>query len=149
MTKEEMLTLYRALTAAQAYVVGFVLDGILYRAGMKDLPDEACQMTRQSTAKGGAAKLRLRLRKAMKVALVEMGIALPIGPAAMLEDPRYNKGERFEQIITEMEGGKWVKDSIPFWVAGDLQINGVEVQIKLENAEVTNEKALARASALA
>ena len=51
----------------------------------------------------------------------------------------------FEKIITEQFAGeKWAKDSVPFFVDGDATINGVKVQIKLNGAELTNEKILKR-----
>jgi hypothetical protein len=51
----------------------------------------------------------------------------------------------FEKVITEtFTNEKWVKDSVPFFVAGDATINGEQVQIKLNGAELTNEKILAR-----
>ena len=61
---------------------------------------------------------------------------------------KYNKGENFERVITELLIGEtWVKDSVPFNVAGDIRWNGEEVQIKFDGAELTNEKTLARAMA--
>ena len=51
----------------------------------------------------------------------------------------------FEKIITETyTAEKWAKDSVPFFKAGDATINGEEVQIKLNGAELTNEKILHR-----
>ena len=64
-------------------------------------------------------------------------------------DAKHNAGENFERIITEtLTDELWVKDSVPFWVKGDINVNGEEIQIKLDGAELTNEKTLARAEAL-
>ena len=53
--------------------------------------------------------------------------------------------ENFERELTERWTSEtWVKDSVPFWVAGDMRVDGVEVQVKLDGAELTNERTLAR-----
>jgi len=81
---------------------------------------------------------------------VESGKALLMGTAEMLEDDKHNRGEIFEKIITETLTGKtWKKDSTPFWKAGDIELNGEQIQIKLSEAELTNEKAITAALAAA
>ena len=101
------------------------------------------KMDRASTAKGGFAKIRIRATVADLKALAP--IATVIGSADLLNDSHWNKGEMFEKIITERyTATEWVKDSVPFFKAGDANINGEEVQIKLNGAELTNEKILHR-----
>ena len=96
-----------------------------------------------STAKGGFRKIRIRANSADLKALLPK--ALLIGSADLLNDSHWNKGEMFEKIITEMfTADKWVKDSVPFFLAGDAVIGGENVQIKLNGAELTNEKILTR-----
>lgn len=148
--KTEMLRTYETLTAARAYIVGFVHDGKLYRVDTETLPEGWVKLDRAASSKGGMLKLRLRLSAAVKRELVESGAAQLVGAASLLETAdRYNRGERWERLVTEAAGQTWAKDSVPFWVAGDLELNGVQVQVKLDQAEVTNERALARALALA
>ena len=63
----------------------------------------------------------------------------------LMKDSAHNKGENFERELTERWTSEtWVKDSIPFWVAGDIRVDGVEVQVKLDGAELTNERTLGR-----
>ena len=78
--------------------------------------------------------------------MVETGKAIMLGAESLLQtEDRYNKGERFERIITErLTGETWVKDSIPFTDAGDIELDGRQIQIKLTDAELTNEKTLER-----
>ena len=144
MTLTEMLTAYRTLTAAHAYILGFTHNGRLYSAELPELPESALGLTRTSSRRGGVQKIRIRLRTAEKLDLIARG-ARDLGPADLLEAEGHNRGENFERIVTEAAGQSWVKDSTPFWVAGDITLNGQEVQIKLDGAELTNERALARA----
>lgn len=140
-----MLNAYNKNSAAHIYYFGFIVAGLLYAVcGMTFEELTAfCKMDRASTAKGGFRKIRIRATAAQCAALIPS--ALLIGSADLLNDSKYNKGEMFEKIITErFTAAQWVKDSVPFFAAGDAEINGEQVQIKLNQAELTNEKILAR-----
>lgn len=149
MTRNEMINRYNALSAAAAYIVGFILNGMLYYTLSEHIADEFLKLDRMSSKRGGWAKIRVRLSATDRKTLVECGKAVLIGAATLLDtEDKYNKGERFERIITEtLTGETWVKDSVPFNVAGDITLNGQQVQIKFDGAELTNEKILARISA--
>lgn len=146
MTRNEMIARYNALAVATAYIVGFVLNGMLYYTMSKHIADSFLKMDRMSSKRGGWAKIRVKLSSADRKALVACGKAIMIGSADLLDtEDKYNKGERFERIITEtLTGETWVKDSVPFNVAGDITLNGEEVQIKFDGAELTNERTLMR-----
>ena len=146
MKREEMISLYNTLSAAAAYLIGFILNGNLYYIMDSHIADEFLKFDRMSSKRGGWAKIRVKLNSASRKALVESGKAVLIGAAEMLNtSDKYNKGERFEKIITEMLTGKaWKKDSVPFNVAGDIELNGQQIQIKFDGAELTNERMLAR-----
>lgn len=145
-----LLTAYNKNSAAHTYYFGFIFAGLLYVVcGMTfDEITAYCKMDRASTAKGGFRKIRIRAKASQCAALIPH--ALLIGSADLLNDPKWNKGEMFEKIVTEMfTTEKWVKDSVPFFAAGDAVINGEAVQIKLNQAELTNEKILTRYGFLA
>jgi hypothetical protein len=146
MTRNEMINRYNALAVATAYIIGFVLNGMLYYTMSAHIADEFLKLDRMSSKRGGWAKIRVKLTSADRKALVACGKAIMIGSADLLDtDDKYNKGERFERIITEtLTGETWVKDSVPFNVAGDIVVNGENVQVKLDGAELTNEKILSR-----
>ena len=146
MTRNEMIARYNALAVATAYIVGFVLNGSLYYTMAPHIADQFLKLDRMSSKRGGWAKIRVKLTSADRKALVASGKANWIGSADLLNTAdKYNKGERFERIITELLTGEtWVKDSVPFNVAGDITLNGEEVQIKFDGAELTNEKTLLR-----
>ena len=113
------------------------------------IADNFLKFDRMSSKRGGWAKIRVKLSAMDRKTLVARGQAILLGSADLLETAdKYNKGERFERIITEtLTGEQWVKDSIPFNVAGDITLNGQEVQIKFDGAELTNERTLMRMSA--
>jgi hypothetical protein len=67
-----------------------------------------------------------------------------LGSADCLTAEKYNKGEIFEKLVTEYFGQAWKKDTIPFWIQGDINVNGKEIQIKLDSATLMNTKQIAR-----
>lgn len=148
MTAEMMKVLYNALSASHLYILGFMVQNVLYYT-MMDFEKLAgfMKMDRMSTAKGGWAKLRIKLTTAQKAELLK--IATRCGTVEDLTAmEKYNKGENFERIITELlTGQRWVKDSVPFNVAGDIVLNGENVQIKFDGAEITNERLLTKLTA--
>jgi hypothetical protein len=148
MTAEMMKVLYNALSASHLYILGFMVQNVLYYT-MMDFEKLAgfMKMDRMSTAKGGWAKLRIKLTTAQKAELLK--IATRCGTVEDLTAmEKYNKGENFERIITELlTGERWVKDSVPFNVAGDIVLNGENIQIKFDGAEITNERLLTKLTA--
>ena len=55
----------------------------------------------------------------------------------------YNKGVEFERIINEINGKEFRgKDNVPFYIEGDLNINGKEVQVKFNGAQIVVERTL-------
>ena len=138
-----MTETYHKNSAAEEYWFGFIFAGLLYVVcGMTfDELSAYFKNDRASSAKGGFAKVRIKATSADLKALLPK--ALLLGSESLLMDEKWNKGEMFEKIITEQFAGEtWVKDSVPFFVDGDATINGVKVQIKLNGAELTNEKIL-------
>ena len=150
MTLNEMITLYNTLSAADGYIVGFVLNHLLYYVQFDGhLPTEILKFDRASSKRGGMAKVRVRIASEIRKAMVANGQAVLLGSEELLNTAdKWNKGERFERVITEtLTTEKWVKDSIPFTVAGDIELNGKQIQIKFTDAELTNEKTLRRIAA--
>ena len=148
MTMTEMKIAYCARSAAHKYALGFVHGGNLYAVKLSFAElSRYFKLDRASSKRGGFAKIRIKLTSADRAELSQT--AERIGTADLLTaDTAHNKGENFERVLTELWTAEtWVKDSVPFWVAGDITVNGEQVQVKLDGAELTNEKILARIGA--
>ena len=145
MTMTEMTARYNALSASHVYALGFVANGNLYAKKLTFAElTRFFKLDRASSKRGGFAKIRIKLTSADRAELT--ATAELIGTADLLtKDSAHNKGENFERELTERWTAEtWTKDSVPFNVAGDIVINGENVQVKLDGAELTNEKILAR-----
>lgn len=143
MNLEELLAGHDAHTAAQEYVLGFVRHSVLYALRTRELPRTALKLNRTSSAKGGWSAVRVRLSAELKEQLVAAG-AKALGPASLLEDPdEPNKGVVFERITASWLGVRWErKSNAPWWEAGDLLVDGKQVQVKLDNATLLTEQHL-------
>lgn len=141
MTKRTMINNYRKYSAADAYIIGFVANKMLYFVEMAEVAPRFLNVEVASRNQG--ENLRLRLKKNHKATLMKKN-PICLGSAEMLNDEKYNKGEIFEKAVTEYYGQEWEKDTIPFWVQGDINLNGKEVQIKLDSATFVNTKQIAK-----
>ena len=145
MTMTEMMNAYNARSASHAYALGFVNNGNLYAQKLTFAElSRFFKLDRASSKRGGFAKIRIKLTSADRAEL-SLTAELIGSEDLLTKDTAHNKGENFERELTERWTAEtWVKDSVPFWVAGDIRVNGEEVQVKLDGAELTNERTLAR-----
>ena len=145
MTMTEMMNAYNARSASHTYALGFVEGHNLYAVKLSFTElSRFFKLDRASSKRGGFAKIRIKLTAKDRAEL--SATAELIGAEDLLyADPYYNRGDNFEKALMERWTSKtWVKNSDPFWVAGDIQVDGVEIQVKLDSAELTNERTLAR-----
>jgi len=139
-----MVLIYEMVTAADAYWFGFFFDGKVYL--VKDIPFAVMarffREDHASSKKGGAEKIRIRARVDDLRSLLPMAVCL--GDASVMDYAGMkNVGEKFERLITErFTGREWVKDSTPFWVAGDVEIDGKQIQVKFNEATLVTSQAL-------
>ena len=148
MTKTEMMTAYESLSASHVYALGFVHAHDLYVAKLSfEELSRYFKLDRASQSHGGMLKIRIRMSSADRAEL-SLTAELLGAETLLTLDARHNKGENLERELTERWTAEtWVKDSVPFNVAGDLVLNGENVQVKLDGAELTNEKILSRLTA--
>lgn len=137
MTKQTMIKNYRKYSAADSYIVGFTFDKMLYFVEMAEIAPRFLNVEEASRNQG--ENLRLRIKKNYKRQLMKKN-PVCLGSADRLTADKYNKGEIFEKLVTEYFGQTWEKDTIPFWVQGDINLDGREVQIKLDSATLMNTK---------
>lgn len=135
---KSLLKVYEDTTAAAWTLLVFQLAGRAYAARVAQLTADMVKLDRESSQNGGATKLRFALTNKQKVALIEAG-AEDVGDVNTILAYHKNKGCAVEKWATERyTTDTWVKDSIPYYMQGDIRVNGEEVQVKFENASLTN-----------
>lgn len=135
---------YEKMSAADSYIIGFCSGGKIYMTEYTNIPAELLKEEKASRNQG--VSLRLRIRSAVKKEMVNSAICL--GDMDIISDSKYNKGEAFEKAVTNYFGMEWKKDNIPFYVAGDISVNGKEIQIKFEGATLCNSKQMEKLMAM-
>lgn len=141
MTKETMIRNYRKFSAADSYILGFIYKHEVYMIEVKEIMPRYMRVEHESSKKGGCAKLQLRLPQNYQKQLIRKG-AICLGNEEILNG-EYNKGVEFERLISELNGQTFRgKDNVPFYVEGDLEIDGRQVQIKFNGAQIVVERTL-------
>lgn len=136
-----MILAYHANSASDEYWFGFILHHKVYLV-MKMTFEEIAHFFRgehASSKKGGHVKIRVRARVGECENLLDRAVCL--GDETILQDPKWNAGIMFEKVVTEQIAGQaWERDKVPFWVAPDIALDGRNIQVKFNGAELTNEK---------
>ena len=132
MTKENAIRYYRKFSGADRYIIGFTYKKDFYIVAVDEIMPRYITVEREASSKGGNEKLQLRLKNAYKEQLIRKG--------AKMVDFTFttkNKGRDLERYIYEAVGQEWRgNDHDGFWTGGDINIEGVEYQIKLEGAQI-------------
>lgn len=143
---EMMISRYNKLSYTHNYIYGFVFQNMVY---MVETTSEIMPyvLKLDKASRGAGYALRFKPNKAQKALLLSKGAQLICSKEffeQIVTNSKYNRGEIFEKMITELYGQVWEKDNVPFTEDGDLTVNGKAFQIKFEKATFINEKQLAR-----
>lgn len=143
MNKNTMIRQYRRFSAADSYVLGFEYKHTVYAIMVDEIMPRFMRVEKESSKKGGAQKLQLRITKNFKEQLIRKG-ATALGGTEILAG-QYNKGVEFERIISEINGQTFRgKENVGFWIEGDLEIDGKQIQVKFNGAQIVVERTLHR-----
>jgi hypothetical protein len=136
---------YNEKSYTHSYIFGFSYKGNVYmtHSTSETLP---YVLKLDKASRGAGYSLRFKPNMAQKLLLLTNSEVLCSVEffKSTLANSKYNKGEVFERLVTEYYGQEWKKDTVPFWVQGDINLNGEEVQIKLDSATLMNTKQVAK-----
>jgi len=138
-----LMIAYHENSVATEYWFGFILDHKVYVVtGLTfDELSKFFKIERAAQSKGGYLKIRIKARVAECAELLPRAICL--GGEEILKDERWNTGIKFEKIVTEKVAcQEWARDSVPFWIAPDIDLGERKVQVKFNGAELTNERTI-------
>lgn len=142
--KMSMINKYHALSFTDRYILGFSYKGNIY-ISYQDASVVNNFIKLDVASRGQGYSIRFKPSRADKIYLLTSAklICSTEYFDDLVNNSKYNRGEILEKLVTEIEAGKeWKKDHVPFTEAGDVEINGIAYQIKLEKATFTNEKTL-------
>ena len=139
MTKANFFRYYNRLTGADRTLVFFEYRGLIYIHNCKHIAPRWAHEEFESSKNGGHQKFKMYLSTSEKIKLVKQG-ALPVMTCEEFEEiPYKNKGHKCEAWLHKVCNlGEYVPDHKRFDECGDVRINGVEYQVKFQNASLTN-----------
>jgi hypothetical protein len=138
-----LLAVYEANATATEYWFGFILNHSVYVVTGLTLAELSrfFRAERMAQSKGGYVKIRIKARVGELAELLPRAIRL--GGEEILQDPKWNAGIKFEKIVTErIACQEWARDSVPFWIAPDIEMGARKIQVKFNGAELTNERTI-------
>lgn len=144
MTKEEMMLLYHEFSAVSNYIiVAENKEFVKYKVySMLDLINFNCFTT--TTSSKGELMLRLLVSNDLKKDVLENGIELTTytEKEQIKNNMHLNNGETSEYLVYKHFNQNYHRDNIPFYEKGDINVNGIEYQVKSHKACFATEKQL-------
>ena len=129
-----MFLRYLATAFTHLYIIGFFVGDVIYCITLENLPE---WIYKRSKDKSGF-KVKFKDPDKINQKLLALG-AKPIGTKADLRQDLINKGDAFEELIYRLNGQVWQgHNSVPYWQAGDIVINGKHHQVKFEYASLAS-----------
>ena len=154
----EMLAQRQATEKADKYILCFIEKGLAYAIITDSIRKESLRITTTATAKGKQLSERIAFATLYRNALKTRKSCICLGDFNLLNNAYKayyekvrgkkapnNKGLAFEYTIFHLHGQEWKPNNVPYWVDGDITINGISYQIKAEGAEYFTASSLASA----
>ena len=147
MTKGNFFKYYNKLNGADAYMIFFLYGGKLWMLKVPHIKPSWTKESRESSSNGGFQKWMMKNTKAIKEQYIRKG-AVVVATEEEFNNMPYanNKGRRCEWWLHQIYNlSEYTPDNERFDKGGDVRIDGIEYQVKFENASLTNVRTLRRA----
>ena len=155
MDKEKIkfwLEKYEEFNGCNCYEIYFNFKHTIYKIELKKLDAEIVKLGRESSSKGGHEKLRLSIKTATKQAWILSGKAREVMSEEKLnrtaEELELNKGQTCEYLSAKARKQEYTLDSTRFDKAGDVNLKRKKIQVKFENASLTQLRTIAKVAGL-
>ena len=137
----EYLEKYEKLSGCTHYDIYFLCRHELYIIEKKELPLEIVKLGRESSSKGGYEKLRLNITSDQKKIWASSGEARKVMSeekfTELCQQLGYNKGQTCEYLASKARKQDYQLDNVRFDKAGDVNLKRKKIQVKFENASLT------------
>lgn len=155
MTKGNFFRYYNKLAGCHKYLIFFEYNKNIYCIVVDRIAPRWCTESRESyryrkdgSRAGGEQKWSMSMSKKHKEELIKKGaeIVMTYAEFEELGKIKSNKGRRCELWLHEKFNlGEHKDDTVRFDKGGDVCINGIEYQVKFQNASLTNVRAIRNA----
>lgn len=146
------LKLYEENNGCNCYEIYFNFRHTIYKIELKELDATMVKIGRESSSKGGYEKLRLNITSSQKQAWLMSGKAKKLMTEEELnqlsEKLELNKGQACEYLSAKARHQSYELDSTRFDKAGDINLKRKKIQVKYENASLTQLRTIAKVAGL-
>lgn len=151
MTPGNFFRYYNRLNGADRYFLVFTHQNMVWVADLRHIASTWCYKTRESTKNGGWEKWMLKASLLPKERLVKHAVCLMTVAEfeAQRKASHLNRGYFCEKLVCDRLNCTPAssKKNARFDECGDVVMNGVQYQVKFENATLTNVNVLHHAQA--
>lgn len=150
--KDFWLNEYEKFSRANCYEIYFTFKNNLFKIQMKTLDNEIVKLGRESSSKGGWEKLRLQISSAKKQQWIIEGKAKQVMTnekfIQIATEKNLNKGQTCEYLSAKARKQEYKLDNVRFDKAGDVNLKRKQIQVKYENASLTQLRTIAKVAGL-
>lgn len=143
---------YQEFAGCNCYEIYFIFRNNLYKTELKELEVEMVKLGKESSSKGGHEKLKLNITSAIKQSWLLSGKAKKIMTEQELinkaQELGLNKGQTCEYLSAKARKQDYTLDSTRFDKAGDVNLKRKKIQVKFENASLTQLRTIAKVAGL-
>ncbi len=143
---------YEEFNGCNCYEIYFNYRHTLYKIELKKLDTSIVKLGRESSSKGGYEKLRLSITSAKKQEWLMSGKAKRLMSEEELnklaEEKELNRGQACEYLSTRARKQEYTLDSTRFDKAGDVNLKRKKIQVKFENASLTQLRTIAKVAGI-
>ena len=151
-SKDQWLDLYEELNGCNCYEVYFNFKHFIFKIELKKLDSDMVKVSRESSSKGGYEKLKLAITSAKKQAWLMSGKAKKVMSEEELnklaQELELNKGQACEYLSAKARKQEYTIDNVRFDKAGDVNLKRKKIQVKYENASLTQLRTIAKVAGL-
>ncbi len=151
-SKEKWLELFEGLGGCNCYELYFIFKHNLYKIELKELENDIVKVGRESSSKGGHLKLRLYVNSAKKQQWIISNKAKKIMSEEKMitsaKELNLNKGQFCEYLSAKARKQEYTLDNVRFDKAGDVNLKRKKIQVKFENASLTQLRTIAKVAKL-
>jgi hypothetical protein len=123
---------YHTYSKADSYLLMYEYNGIVYGKFYKRIPSNFLYVRYRH----GKSDLYINYNTNSKKQKMLKG-SIVFGTVEELYNDKYNAGVMAEKLVYDFYGKQWHgKDNTPFYKAGDIEIEGQQVQIKYQHARM-------------
>ena len=123
---------YHTYSKADKYLLMYEYNGIIYGKFYTRIPSNFLYVRYRH----GKSDLYINFNTNSKKQKMLKG-SIVFGTIDEIQSDKYNQGVMAEKLVYDFYGKRWKgKDNTPFYKAGDIEIEGEQIQIKYQHARM-------------